>query len=105
MDIRIESGDGILRIILTGSLGFSENPQFRAMVDGLVEGDQPVVLDLGAVDRVDSAGLGLLLVARERATRLGRRLTLAHAGGQVARMLELAKFTDLFAIEASGAQV
>lgn len=102
MDMGMQTGADGARIVLTGSLGFTDHAAFRDMIAALGDGRGPVVIDLAGVDHIDSAGLGLLLVARDRAAGLGRTLSLANARGQVARLLDLAQAADLFAIERTG---
>jgi anti-anti-sigma factor len=54
------------------------------------------VIELNALEYIDSAGLGMLLLAREAAQRHGRGITLAGARDQVARVLAVSKFDQLF---------
>lgn len=87
-----------LNVALRGRLTFAENGQFRRILGQLgdLAGVPRVVFDLGGVDYIDSAGLGMLLVARDAVAGQKGRLTLDSARGQVARMLDLARFRDLF---------
>lgn len=91
---------------LAGHLTFAENGAFRQVVERLEHaGCQRVVFDLSQVDFIDSAGMGLLLVARDLVAGKGGGVALRNAVGQVERMLHLAKFGDFFTIEARCAQV
>lgn len=91
---------------LSGRLTFAENSAFRRVVEGLEQsGRGDVVIDLGALDFIDSAGMGMLLVARDLTSARGGRVALSNAGGQVARMLRLAKFGDFFTLDFDCAQV
>lgn len=99
MEYRLDQTEGGARVALNGRLTFAENAGFRAVVEGLEQvGGSEVVFDLGGMDYIDSAGLGMLLVAREAVERRGGRVRLRHGGGQVGRMLELARFGDFFAL-------
>lgn len=99
MDFEIETIPTGLRVILHGRLTFTENEAYRRMLSAamaeLSAGDR-VTLDLGPVTFIDSAGLGLLLHARDSLHHCSARVVLAGAAGQVARMLDLARFGDLF---------
>lgn len=87
-------------IALSGRLTFAENSDFRRMLNGLEQGgDGTVVLDLSALDFMDSTGMGMLLVVRDVMAGRGGQVVLRNAQGQVGRMLELAKFSDFFAME------
>jgi len=99
MDFDIETTPVGLRTILRGRLTFSENESFRQMLSAVsaahADGGR-VVLDLRAVTFIDSAGLGLLLHIRDSLHRRGGAVALDGAAGQVGRMLDLARFADLF---------
>jgi len=99
MDFDIETIPAGLRVILHGRLTFTENEQFRRMLSAVsaepVAGDL-VTLDLGGVAFIDSAGLGLLLHARDSLRLHSASVALAGAAGQVERMLDLARFGELF---------
>jgi HptB-dependent secretion and biofilm anti anti-sigma factor len=87
-------------IALNGRLTFTENGDFRQMLAGLEQsGAARVVLDLTALDFMDSTGMGMLLVARDLVAGRGGQVALRNAHGQVERMLELAKFDDFFVME------
>lgn len=102
----IDSTTQAATIALQGRLTFAENGAFRQVVEGLErEGHQQVVFDLAQLDYIDSAGMGMLLVARDVTAARGGAVTLANAGGQVARMLRLARFSDFFTVAADCAQV
>lgn len=91
---------------LNGRLTFAENSAFRRVVEGIGQcGRDRVVLDLGGLDFIDSAGMGMLLVARDLVTSRGGGISLRAAEGQVARMLRLAKFGDFFTLDFDCAQV
>lgn len=93
MDFSIDHADGRAAIQLRGRLTFQESAWFRQVIEGIGDPAMAVELNLAAVDFIDSAGLGMLLVLRES---LSGPVTLVTAGGQVARMLNLACFSDFF---------
>jgi len=98
MDFEIITLAGGLRVALRGRLTFTENESFRRMLAALaaLPGGGVVEFDLSEVSFVDSAGLGLLLHARDSWHGRAGRVTLRGAAGQVARMLTLARFDALF---------
>lgn len=87
--------DETLEVRLKGSITFAQHRHFRALIDNLARDNTPnVVLNLSRVDHVDAAGLGLLLVAKRA---MGTKpVSLNGADGQVARMLNITRFNDLF---------
>ncbi len=58
------------------------------------------VLDLANLTWIDSAGLGMLILAKEAAEKADIQLILRSPRGHVKSLLELGRFDKLFAIEA-----
>ena len=56
--------------------------------------DDVVVLDLAAVEFVDSSGLRVLIEAHQAATDSGRTFQLANPSGPVNRLLEISGVSD-----------
>ncbi|MCR6631715.1 MAG: STAS domain-containing protein [Magnetospirillum sp.] len=106
MHATVETADDAAVVYLDGRLTFAENGAFRQVVEELQQVDHSqVVIDLSRLDFIDSAGLGMLLVARDLVAAHGGGVALRHAAGQVGRMLHLAKFGDFFAMDGGCAQV
>lgn len=53
-------------------------------------------LDFECVDYLDSTGLGLLLMFRERARSAGKTVSLVNARGCIKQVLDIANFAELF---------
>jgi anti-anti-sigma factor len=58
-----------------------------------------MVIDLSKLEFIDSAGLGMLLIARDEAKKAGRNLTLRGPQGQVKRTFSATKFDTLLTIK------
>jgi anti-anti-sigma factor len=87
-------------VILTGRLTFADHNGFRSIIAMFQEpGNKRFVIDLSAVDFIDSAALGMVLLARDTAISKGVHLILRGAKGQVKRIMEVAKFNSLFTME------
>ncbi len=85
---------------LQGAFTFKDHHSFRALLDNLKSVAGPDhVLDLSGVDFLDSAALGMLLVADDETRGRGCNLTLQKPSIQIARLLELASMDTLFRIE------
>jgi anti-anti-sigma factor len=93
----IHHDDDTAHVKLAGPLTFAEHRKVRAVLNRL-ENHSPrrVVLDLSKVEHIDAAGLGLLLVARDSVRDKGGKAELRGANGQVGRLLQLARFSELF---------
>lgn len=57
-----------------------------------------LVIDLGEVQYIDSAALGILLMLREKAQDANKTVELRHPQGVVRDVLEVANFFRLFKI-------
>jgi len=55
-------------------------------------------VDLADVEFIDSAGLGMLLLARDEISKKSSSLTLKSPQGQVQRMFSVARFEQMFDI-------
>lgn len=98
MEYEIKLNDGVVEVFFTGDITFSENLAFRQLLKEL-EGLELTsgVFDLDNVGMVDSAGLGMFLIAREYAERAGWKLSVRGAKGHVASMLKLTKLATMLA--------
>ncbi len=94
-----KGADGMI-MALRGSFTFKDHHAFRALLDALRSGGQRHVLDLSGLEFVDSAALGMLLIADDEARGGGWTLTLRRPSPQVARLMEVAAMESIFAIEA-----
>lgn len=84
-----------LEVTLHGRLALKDNEIFQELMDLLQEaGGRPVVLDLAAVDYMDSAGLGKLIILREQAQSRNTALSLRNPRGRVRDILELARLGE-----------
>ncbi|WP_020399305.1 STAS domain-containing protein [Kordiimonas gwangyangensis] len=97
MEYRIESrDDNTAKVVFSGDITFSENVAFRQLLKDLsAKNPKACVFDLSNVSMVDSAGLGMFLIARDQAETGGWRLSVKGASGHVAAMLKLTKLSDL----------
>ena len=96
MDYQIKTDGRKAQVVFAGDITFSENVSFRQLLKDISEQNvDSCEFDLSAVDMVDSAGLGMFLIAREQAETSGWKLTVSGAQGHVASMLKLTKLSDL----------
>ncbi|HVI50389.1 MAG TPA: STAS domain-containing protein [Candidatus Sulfotelmatobacter sp.] len=102
MEYRIYAGEGGKSVIeCSGRLTFTNSSAFMRITEELRAADgKSWVLDLSRLEFIDSAGLGMLLMARDILGDHKGRLTLKAAQGQVAKALSLARFDELIQIEA-----
>jgi anti-sigma B factor antagonist len=73
-----------------GKFNLVAAPPLKARIDDLVAvGKNRLVVDLGAVDFIDSSGLGALIGGLKAARQQGGDLRIAAAGDQVRAVLKL----------------
>ena len=93
----IEGSD--YKATLEGKFTFSDNAKFRTIIEKF---DNPEIKQIyfimGKVELVDSAALGMLLLARDEAGKHQKNLLIKDASGQVKKMFELAHFNKLFSL-------
>lgn len=79
----------------------SDLGDFRKLLSDIRQSGCPaVVLDLGALEWLDSAGLGMLILAKDLADKDNLKLVLKSPQGHVKSILDLGRFEKLFIIEA-----
>ncbi len=84
---------------LKGRFTFSDHEKFLEIVNNIKNGDtKTVTIDLSSIEFVDSAALGMLLLARDEAEKKQIKVELRGAQGQVAKMFKVSKFDTLFNI-------
>jgi anti-sigma B factor antagonist len=89
--------DGGHLIAVTGGLDIAATPELSTVL--LMAAGSPgtlVVLDLAAVEFIDSTALGTLLKAGGEIESAGKRLRIVCAGGPVRRLLEMTNLTNRF---------
>ena len=79
-DLRFEALDRVVVARLEGEIDMSNASELGTAITARVPSDAlAVVLDLGAVDYLDSAGIHIVFELRERLTRRGQEMRLVVA--------------------------
>lgn len=90
LTVERQAGSDACLIRLSGDIDSVTVPLVREAIEtALAEGCRTIVLDLAEVDYLDSSALGLVVWADHRLQPNAGTLTLAGAGRDVARILEL----------------
>lgn len=99
MQANVTNLDGKTVIQLQGRFDFNAHREFREAVEQAVkEAVTQILVDLGAVDYLDSSALGMLLMLRDKAKGAGKEVSLSNARGSVKQVIEIANFGKLFTI-------
>lgn len=91
-ELRIERAErGIAVVALVGEHDLNTAPELRRALEGGLEADEDLVLDLSPATFVDSTILGIILEARRRTLEAGHGFAAAHDGSSpaVRRVLEI----------------
>lgn len=109
MDYQIDIQNDIFEVRLCDKITFSDLEGFREMVKSMIESEsEKNVFDLSDVEFIDSAGLGMLLLARDeilkrdKISKASSHLILKSPHGQVKRMFSVARFEQMFDVVNDG---
>ena len=99
MKYDIQKSDNKVTCTLSGELTFNDHELYRAMLDEALSGGAKTInLNLSKLEFIDSAGMGMLLVGQDRSTNEKWSFELVQPQGQVKKMLELAKLSQVIKI-------
>lgn len=90
-----ESGE----IVVSGRLDAAQAEKAQAFLDGVPE---PGVMDMGQLEYISSAGLGVLLKTQKRLMASGGGLRLVNVGHHINDVFKYSGFDKLFDIETGG---
>jgi len=97
MDYTNVKDGNINRIEMKGKFTFSDHGEFKKLFDSFKDkAMSQVEFNMKNVEFVDSAALGLLLLARDEAEKSGKKLVIVGPEGQVKKMFEISRFYELF---------
>jgi anti-anti-sigma factor len=87
-------------VVLSGRLDVHTVPDVRGVLHAAIDAaDGDLVIDLAAVELVDTTGLGVLLSAHRRATRSGGRVVLRGVTPPLQRLLRVTRLHRILALE------
>ena len=101
MHVKTSVTDSVFEAHLSDRLSFSDNAAFRSLLQEMLSSKAHTwVLNLANLKAVDSAGLGMFIIALETAKKAGLSLTLKSPSGHVKNLIELSKMDKLITVEA-----
>lgn len=96
MDYTVSSQASLLNVALTGTFRFDDHDGFKGVLTAIDKHDgQEVHIDLSGTTALDSAGVGMLLLAHERAKKQKKKLSVGGAAGAVAKVLDVTRVGSL----------
>ncbi len=94
--------DGMQVFEFTGSLDIATSPTVRAsLTEASERGDHRLIVNLTAVDFLDSTGLGALIGAQRRAKEYDGEVRLVAKEGQILRLLRITGLLKVFPVYAT----
>ena len=87
-------------IKMSGRFTFADHASFLEVLEAIGSSDvREVKFNIAQLDFIDSAAMGMLLLALEEANKGHKPIMLVGAKWQVKKMLHVARFEALFSIE------
>lgn len=93
----IISGD-TATLALKGRFTFNDKNTIGNIIKDFLPSIVHCKLDVSNLEFIDSAGLGMLILANDNISKKGGEFVLQHPQGQVKRMLELSNFAEIMSI-------
>lgn len=82
-----------------GKFAFSDNETVQKLITELKSSScTSCSINLSGLETIDSAGLGMLLLINDAIQEDGKTVELHSATGQVQKMLEISKFSEVISI-------
>jgi anti-anti-sigma factor len=104
MEMSETSTGGAKVLALTGRLDTASATQVEARLVGLVKAGGPVVVDMGGVSYVSSAGLRALLLAAKQARAANAGFSIAAPQAMVLEVLQISGFDKILGIHKDAAE-
>ena len=102
MNVEVQRQDGNLIALIEGSVDGNNAAAFQASLqDAVQEGDKSMVLDLGALVYISSAGLRVLLLVAKDMQNKGANFAICSLQGQVRELFTVSGFDQIIQISDS----
>ncbi|WP_142848180.1 STAS domain-containing protein [Telmatospirillum sp. J64-1] len=101
MNLDISHKGNVVVLSLSGEVDMQHAPSLRKQLLSALEERRDVLVDMGAVDYIDSSGIASLVEAYQAARRNGTRFALAAVSDASMRVLQLARLDKVFTIHPS----
>jgi anti-sigma B factor antagonist len=96
--VDVERRDGTTLVVLRGDLDLATAPDLRETLVEVSDEGARIVVDMEAVEFLDSAGLGILVGGLRRARTRGGDLELVCSNSEVLKPLEITGLDRVFTI-------
>ena len=97
LGLQVEERGDVAVLAVSGEVDVATVPRLREQLHGLVASGTPrIVVDLDAVDFLDSTGLGVLVGALKRVRANGGELALVCTSPRIRKVFEVTGLTKVF---------
>lgn len=101
MSYEVKNVNGAAIVALTGDVDLQTSPQVRQKLLESLERHKRIVVDLSAVNYIDSSGVASLVEAFQVSRKKGSSFALASVSTSAMRVLSLARLDKVFTIHPS----
>jgi len=98
INVSKNSDNNEVSIVINGRFDFSMNSDFRKILSDFGDSGEKYVIDMGAVEDLDSSALGMLLLLREKAGGDNANIKIRKCRPDIMEMLNMANFQTMFDI-------
>ncbi len=98
VETKLDLESKTLEISIFGRFDFGVHQDFRKATEQASSGVNAIIVNMENVNYVDSSALGMLLVLRDKAGE-NNAVRIKNASLEVRKILEIANFDKLFALE------
>lgn len=100
MELSIHNLANTITVKISGQFTFTDNQKFKHILELSSTAElRSMVLDFSEVTFIDSAGLGMLLLLRDKCQDKHISIAILSPHGQVEKVLMTSKFDQLFSIQ------
>lgn len=99
MEYDIQISGNTATVTLKGRFTFADNKLIREILGQFNSTVNNCTMDVGKLEFIDSAGLGMLILINDSISELGGKYIVRHPKGQVKKMLDLTRFADIITVE------
>jgi anti-sigma B factor antagonist len=101
MDTNVREENGVSIVSVTGDVDLESSPVARKTLLDCVGGSKLILVDLSAVDYIDSSGVASLVECFQAARGSGNGFALVSVSEAALRVLKLARLDKIFTIYAT----
>jgi anti-anti-sigma factor len=100
VEYRVNNNGDVCEIVMEGAFGFDDNSNVEKLVESLASGGSKTTrLNLSGLEKIDSAGLGMIVLIKDEVEAAGGKFSVSGANGQVKKMLDISRFGQLMTVE------